>query len=216
MDTLPIIVAQRLIAGEVARSQFPDVVPNICDEYTPIARLVPIRQRWIYSQPVKCSSSLPFCGKSNDLVCFAVSHFTGNSRCFLAPHNQILEMPSRFAQDSQHILGVLFTLHEIHRRAFRRVLKRQFAHFSHPIPILPIVQSIIMFSIFLALIERRIEECEIEQRHFFNRLFKEVFATAMKYEGFQLNYLSSGLVLEGLSSNQGGWYRTFVFKSRII
>ena len=103
-------------------------------------------------------------GISDNLIVLAITLIGRHRRRQLLPNNKILQRPARLAQTAQHIFAVLFALHKINSPARRRTCIKRRANLPHPIPIPLPRQIIIMRSVSLSLIKRRIQKSQINPR----------------------------------------------------
>ena len=159
VQAIAIGIAQRLIAGKIARCQLTDIVPHVGDEHAVLPRVFVARgQRRIDAQPMKDTRRFPLRCKRDDLVVFPEPLHPRHRRGFLLPDEEVLERPSGFPQTAQHEFAVLLALHEIERAAIRSERVNLRAHLTHPLPIRRRWHVIIPRVVCLVLIERRIEK----------------------------------------------------------
>ena len=165
MKTPAIAVPQSLIASEIPRRQFANIVPNISREHPLFPfMLVMRRQRRIDPQSMKHPRPPTLAGISDNLIMLAITLTGRHRRRQLLPNNKILQRPARLAQTAQRIFAVLLALHKINSPARRRTRINSRANLPHPIPILLPRQIIIMRSVSLRLIKRRIQKSQINPR----------------------------------------------------
>ena len=162
MKTPASVVPQSLITSKIPRCQFANIVPNISGEHPPFPFMfIMRRQRRIDPQSMKHPRPPTLAGISDNLIVLAITLIGRHRRRQLLPNDKILQRPARLAQTAQHIFAVLLTLHKINGPACRRTCIKGRANRPHPIPIPLPRQIIIMRSVSLSLIKRRIQKSQI-------------------------------------------------------